>query len=172
MFFFPRRNKEAEKIARAHMRPAWMRVPLMLIFFIGLRAMFSWNFERRLQQIEEKGSFWDETETVSEKDRSRFNERIRLFRGTWGMPVIAHVRKGPVLLPEKMQENTLFIGVSAAGNDAVVLLPPLVAKALAAGEGQPDPRRELERDLALCVRNDAPLSCLQQTLDELDKRLR
>ena len=140
MFFFPRRNKEAEKIARA--------------------------------QIEEKGSFWDETETVSEKDRSRFNERIRLFRGTWGMPVIAHVRKGPVLLPEKMQENTLFIGVSAAGNDAVVLLPPLVAKALAAGEGHPDPRRELERALALCVRNDAPLSCLQQTLDELDKRLR
>lgn len=26
-----------------------------------LGAMFSWNFERRLQQIEEKGSFWDET---------------------------------------------------------------------------------------------------------------
>ena len=30
MLFFQKRNKEAEKIAREHQRPAWVRLPLML----------------------------------------------------------------------------------------------------------------------------------------------
>ena len=44
MLFFQKRNKEAEKIAREHQRPAWVRLPLMLFFFIILGALFSYHF--------------------------------------------------------------------------------------------------------------------------------
>ena len=40
MLFFQKRNKEAEKIAREHQRPAWVRLPLVLFFsgyYLGFR---------------------------------------------------------------------------------------------------------------------------------------
>lgn len=171
MLFFPRRNKEAEKIAREHMRPAWVRLPLLLIFFIALGALFSYHFERRLDYLEAKSSFWDETGGVSDAERTRLNERLRRFRGAWGIPVIAHVRKNDVLLPEKLNSNTLFIGVSPARGDAVILLPPLASRALKTGNTQPDARRGLERELALCVHTEAVIPCLENTLNSLNKLL-
>ena len=80
MLFFQKRNKEAEKIAREHQRPAWVRLPLMLFFFIILGALFSYHFERRLEQLEAESSFWDETDGVSaahgECPSSRISGRI------------------------------------------------------------------------------------------------
>ena len=171
MFFLPRRNKEAEKIARAHMRPAWVRLPLMLIFFIGMGTLFSFHFERRLEFLESKSSFWDETGRVSDTEHSRLNRHIRRFRGAWGMPVIIHIRKDTVLLPEKMNPNTLFIGVSPTRGDAVILLPPLASRALKAGDAQPGIRHGMERELGLCARDGNPVSCLENTLSQLDSVL-
>ena len=171
MLFFQKRNKEAEKIAREHQRPAWVRLPLMLFFFIILGALFSYHFERRLEQLEAESSFWDETDGVSDTARSRLNEHIRRFRGAWGMPVIAHIRKDIVLLPEKIEANTLFIGVSPSRGDAVILLPPLVSRALK-NDGTHDARRVMEHELGLCARASNPVSCLEQTLDALDSMLR
>lgn len=170
MFFFPRRNKEAEKIARASMRPAWVRLPLMLIFFIGMGVLFSSHFERRLEFLESKSSFWDETGSVSDSERSRLNERIRLFRGAWGMPVVMHIRKDSVLLPEKMEVNTLFIGISPSRGDAVILPPPLVSRVLKSDETH-DARHGMERELGLCARDGNPVSCLEQALNQLDSVL-
>lgn len=71
----------------------------------------------------------------------------------------------------KIEANTLFIGVSPSRGDAVILLPPLVSRALK-NDGTHDARRVVEHELGLCARAGNPVSCLEQTLDALDSMLR
>lgn len=168
-----RRNREADRAAEEVMRPLPVRWALMLGLFVLIGALWWRHFDDRLRLIEARTTFWDETGAWTDDDRRDLARRARLFREQWGMRLLAHVRTGPLELPE-LSGTTLFIGIAPERGEAVLIVPGLAAGALKAESARQgrDVRLELERNLALCVRDRPAKDCLMQTLDSLNTLFR
>lgn len=151
------------------MRPLPVRWALTLALFVCIGALWWRHFDDRMRAIEAQTAFWDETGTWSDGDRRDLARRARLFREQWGVRLLAHVRSGPLELPE-LSRTTLFIGMAPERGEAVLVVPGLAAGALKAESARRghDVRLELEHNLALCVRSRPAKDCLTQTLDSLN----
>lgn len=162
-------NRTAERAAAEAMRPLPVRWALMLGLFVLMGVVWWQHFDRRLDDIRAESAFWDETGTWSAGDRRAMAARVRAFRERWGMDVVAHVRRGPLELPD-LRGATLFLGMAPDRGEAMLVAPGLASNALKAESARQgrDMRLALEDDLALCLRQAPAKACLIRTLNALD----
>lgn len=150
-----------------------LRGLLLLLVFAATAAAFWWHFERRMAQIQPPPAvaiFLMDKDKLLTVDEAR---ALHVWRTTYkdnlGIAVQVLVSAGSVEVPP-FAPGTLFVGAGLAagqaGPEAVIVLPPLARKAL--GEG---PRITAEEELAACLRDTPPASCLEKTLHTLWRHL-
>jgi len=103
-----------------------------LLLVLGLVVVGFWkNSERNIEHINARFGLSDETKTLSKVEREQVQAFITALRKSYGIEARVQVRQGPVAPPEQ-DGKTLFLGLSLDGKSAVVMLPPLMERALGA----------------------------------------
>jgi len=103
-----------------------------LLLVVGLVVVGFWkNSERNIERINARFGLSDETRTLSKTEQEQIQGFIAALRKTYGIEARVQVRQG-ALDPPAQDGKTLFVGLSLDGQSAVVLLPPLVERALGA----------------------------------------
>jgi len=102
----------------------------------GLLALFSlvivgfWkNSERNIERINASHGLSDETKTLSTVEKEQIQSFITALRKTYGVEARVQVRRGAPTPPDQ-DGKTLFVGLDLDAGTAVVMLPPLVERAL------------------------------------------
>ena len=112
-----------------------------LLAVVGLVVLGFWkNSERNIERINTRFGLSDEAKTLSPVEQEQVQAFISALRKSYGIEAKVQVRQGPVTPPEQ-DGKTLFLGLDLEAKTAVVLLPPLVERALGA-----DFARRLERE--------------------------
>lgn len=124
----------------------FVRAVLLAAVFAAVVWAFSWNFERRMVQLN-AGYIQDSGQVLGGAERRRLEELRGLLQQQVGLKLLIRVElgQGPVQLPSNAAD-TLFMGVNPQTGAALIVLPPLAKKVM--GEGQ---RLLLEEDLSRCV---------------------
>ncbi len=107
----------------------FLRFMLLITIFAVCGWLFSYSFERKMQQIQAGSSIWDQTGQLSDDQKTAFRDVVAQYRKEFGLNLKLLVSKSPVEPPE-IDSKTIFIGLCPGRKEAVVLFPPLVAKAL------------------------------------------
>ncbi len=165
-----KREKQRAEDAESAMRPAGTRQLLMLCLLVGVFFLYSWNFERKLEAIEAKNTFYDEKKMLSQEDRRSVGRKVAEFKRMWGVEARVAIFESTILIP-RMQGTMLFIGIrppvqeknfqSAEARIAVSgLLAPLLENT-----------RPLERDLELCLEIADTAGCLNESIGSVSKVL-
>jgi len=103
-----------------------------LLAVLGLVVVGFWkNSERNIERINARFGLSDETRTLSEVEQGQVQAFITALRKSYGIEARVQGRRGQVEPPEQ-DGKTLFLGLSLDGRTAVVILPPLVERALGA----------------------------------------
>lgn len=143
-----------------------VRLALLLGVFAVCAWAFQAHFTRRFASIEARNAFWDETGLTRPEDRAALDEIVGRLRERWGLRVSVHIRKGAVPAPEDKPKG-IFVGVSPGRRQALVLLPPLVKKAVPSNF-----TFQLENRLDACTEEHPAALCAAETLEFLDRTLR
>ncbi|MDP3427632.1 MAG: hypothetical protein Q8S17_09685 [Humidesulfovibrio sp.] len=112
---------------REHM----LRLTGLLVLLAVVIVGFWKNSERNIERINARFGLSDETKTLSKVEQEQVQAFISALRKTYGIEARVQVRQGPVTPPEQ-DGKTLFLGLSLDEKSAVVMLPPLVERALGA----------------------------------------
>lgn len=124
-----RRNKVREPLIRASSPGEFILRTVLLVSVFVLVAWGFWaNYERRFTQLRAERSFLDETAQVSADAKQSLRDLGEVFRLRWGATLLVHVRNGAVVLPDKLDGQTVFVGLSAQQQQALVVLPPLMQR--------------------------------------------
>ena len=103
-----------------------------LLLLLGLVVVGFWkNSERNIERINARFGLSDETKTLSEVEQEQVQAFISALRKSYGIEARVQVRQGAVSPPEQ-DGKTLFLGLSLDEKTAVIMLPPLVERALGA----------------------------------------
>ena len=130
MFFF--RRAKFPKITARSPREQLAR-SLLLIIVIAATAWGFWkNSERQIDQLNTRGSVWDEAQVLSDSEKAGLRDIVKLFKEHYGLTVLIHIRNGTIQ-PPSPDGKTIFIGLAPSSGDAVVAVPPLVRRALPQG---------------------------------------
>jgi len=101
-----------------------------LVAVLGLVVVGFWkNSERNIERINARFGLSDETKSLSRDEQEHVQTFITAMRNTYGIEARVQVRQGE-LDPPKPDGKTLFVGLGLRDKTAVVLLPPLVERAL------------------------------------------
>ena len=107
-----------------------------LLRFFGLIAVFVvvgilfWHYyDRSLDQIMVRQSIWDQTKTLSKQEKEFIQEFAQAMRSRYGLGFKLKITREPVYVP-KLDAKTLFIGLSPANKESVIILPPLLKNSL------------------------------------------
>jgi len=112
-----------------------------LLVVVGLVVLGFWkNSERNSERINARYGLSDETKSLSTVEQEQVQAFIAALRKKYGIEARVQVRQGPVT-PPAQDGKTLFLGLDLEAKTAVVLLPPLMERALGA-----DFARRLERE--------------------------
>ncbi|PKN07891.1 MAG: hypothetical protein CVU73_10840 [Deltaproteobacteria bacterium HGW-Deltaproteobacteria-8] len=107
-----------------------------LLVVLGLVVVGFWkNSERNIERINARFGLSDETKTLSQAEQEQIQGFITALRKTYGIEARVQVRQG-ALDPPEQDGKTLFVGLSLDKKSAVVLLPPLMERALGADFAQ------------------------------------
>jgi len=132
---------------------------LMLFFVFGACAYaYSLNFQSKIDKL--NSIFIDDKfEILSEEDISKLNEIRISFKDRLGigLDILVENNKKGVLIVPSFEPNEIFIGVNVARNEAVLLIPMLVKKAI--GEGN---RAVLEEDAEICLQDNTAFLCISE----------
>lgn len=142
-----------------------VRLVLLLGVFAACAWAFQAHFTRRFAAIEARNALWDETGLTRPEDRAALDELIGRLQERWGLRVSVHIRKGAVSAPEDKPKG-LFVGVSPGRRQALVLLPPLVKKAVPSNFVF-----QLESRLDACTAERPAALCAAEALELLDRTL-
>ncbi len=142
-----------------------VRTLLLIGLFVVCGFAFQAHFARRFADIEARHAFLDETGSVRPEERAVLDAAAAGLREGWGLRVLVHVRSGAVLAP-KIGPDRLFVGVAPGRRQALVLLPPLVKRAVPAGL-----EHELEMRLDECALSRPAALCAAETLRALERVL-
>ncbi len=142
-----------------------VRTLLLIGLFVICGFAFQAHFERRFTEIEARHAFLDEIGVVKPEERAVLDAAVARLREHWGLRVLVHVRAGAVLAP-KLGPERLFVGVAPGRRQALVLLPPLVKKAVPAGLD-----RDLELRLDECAALRPAALCVAEVLHTLERAL-
>ena len=107
---------------------------------LGTLWAFNWNFERMAAQYAVQEAISDTTGTLTPERLDLLREAARAIQQAYGLDLRIQARPGP-LSPPDPGPRTLYIGLDTASRRAVVLLPPLLARAL-----PPELARSLQSD--------------------------
>ncbi len=103
-----------------------------LLVVVGLVLLGFWkNSERNIERINTRFGLSDETRTLSTVEQEQVQAFIAAMRKTYGIEARVQVRQGELAPPEQ-DGKTLYLGLSLDGQSAVVMLPPLMERALGA----------------------------------------
>jgi hypothetical protein len=103
-----------------------------LMALLGLMVLGFWkNSERNVERINARFGLSDETKTLSKAQQEQVQAFIAAMRKTYGIEARVQVRQGAPSPPEQ-DGKTLFLGLSLDDKSAVVVLPPLMERALGA----------------------------------------
>ena len=103
-----------------------------IIVLLGLVVVGFWkNSERNIERINARFGLSDETRTLSKVEQEQVQAFITALRKSYGIEARVLVRQGAVTPPEQ-DGKTLFLGLSLDEKSAVVMLPPLMERALGA----------------------------------------
>jgi hypothetical protein len=101
-----------------------------LLAVVSLVVVGFWkNSERNIERINARFGLSDETKSLSTVEQEQIQAFITALRNTYGIEARVQVRQGRVE-PPAQDGKTLFLGLSLDGKFAVVVLPPLVERAL------------------------------------------
>jgi len=114
---------------RPKARPALGRLALLGLVVLGTLWGFHRHFENVALRFQAGEAVADETGQLPAERLALLREAATALREAYGISLTILVRPGPVAAPPP-DPKTLFIGLDTAGRTAVVLLPPLLAKAL------------------------------------------
>lgn len=155
-------SRRRAPLVRGEGREFAVRLGLMGVLFALVAWAYWLHFESRFATIAARSLIVDEQKDLSRADLDRLASRAARFRQAWGLRPLSHLPRGAVTLPE-LPPDTLFVGLNAATEQAVVALPPLLTRLLT-----PEQRRRMEHDLLNCAALRPPVDCIIQTLDHLD----
>ena len=97
---------------------------LALVAVIAIVAWAFWyNNAQVVHRLNQGQSYWDETKTLGAEDRQFIREVQQALAERFHLELIVQVRKGAIVLP-KMADDTLFVGLSPARQEAMVIFPP------------------------------------------------
>jgi hypothetical protein len=103
-----------------------------LLVLLALVVVGFWkNSERNIERINARFGLSDETKTLSKVEQEQVQAFISALRKSYGIEARVQVSQGPVAPPEQ-DGKTLFLGLCLDEKSAVVMLPPLVERALGA----------------------------------------
>lgn len=161
MFFFSRRAKFPKIMARSP-REQLVR-SLLLIIVIAATAWGFWkNSERQIDRLNTRGSVWDEAQVLSDSDKTRLRDIVKLFKDRYGLAVLIHVRREKIVAPSQ-DDKTIFIGAVPSSGETCIMVPPLVRRALPQGFLE-----NLEKDpLGLAIQAEACEYGLTETLHQI-----
>ena len=125
----------APPVRRATLPRALHRILLLMLVVSGMVWAYSWHFENLLQRMKAQDSIVDETGQLPPERLALLRDADRAMREAYGVSLRVLARKGPVE-PPPPDPKVLFIGLDTAAGRGVVILPPLMARALPAGLAQ------------------------------------
>lgn len=103
-----------------------------IVALLGLAVVGFWkSSERNIERINARFGLSDETKALSKAEQEQVQAFITALRKSYGIEARVQVRTRELDLPEQ-DGKTLFVGLSLDGKFAVVVLPPLVQRALGA----------------------------------------
>ena len=128
MFFF-RRPKFS--LGRKNESPAMRMVRIlgMIAVFIIVASLFWKNYDRALTKIAHKQSIWDQTKTLTDKQKKMLYKFSDLLKQRYGLSLRIKITKERIFIP-KLDAKTIFIGLSPERKEVIVRFPPLVEKVL------------------------------------------
>jgi len=101
-----------------------------ILAVLGLVVIGFWkNSERNMERINARYGLSDETKTLSKVEQEQIQSFITALRKTYGVEARVQVRR-EAPTPPAQDGKTLFVGLGLDGKTAVVMLPPLVERAL------------------------------------------
>jgi hypothetical protein len=101
-----------------------------LMAVVGLVIVGFWkNSERNIERLNTRYGLSDETKSLSPDEQEQVQAFIAALHKTYGIEARVQVRLGAPE-PPVQDGKTLFVGLSLDAKSAVVVLPPLVERAL------------------------------------------
>lgn len=137
-----------------------MRIVLLFGVFACTALAFWWHFERRMLALNEV-HIQDPGRILSPDERRSLARTRAALRADLGVDALARVDTESLVVPV-FPAPTIFVGAGLARGEALIVLPPLVRRAL--GEG---PRLTAEENLRRCLKSLSAGQCLQRALEEL-----
>lgn len=110
----------------------FLRAMLLIAVFVIVAVAFWYQTESSYKEIRTRGTVYDQTETLTSAQKAALRDYASAMRETHGLKLRIQVRNTPVVLPEKMDTNTVFIGLNPYTRQVLVEFPPLLRKALGA----------------------------------------
>jgi len=153
-------------------KPFRLQVPRLLLLaaiIVLTIAGFHWHFSRITERLEAQALIRDETATLTHGQLDLLRQVATALQGGYGLTLRVVVRHGAVD-PPPLDAKTVFVGLDTAAGKGVVVLPPLLAKAL-----PPELARSLagswfEPYFAAQTWPEGLMACLRRILEALDDR--
>jgi uncharacterized membrane protein YgcG len=107
----------------------FLRAVLLIVVFAVAAVLYQRNFEKRLDLINTRSAVYDQTGELTSEQRDALRDFAAGLKNEFGIELRIQVRKDGLILPDP-DSKTLFIGLDLAAQKAVVLIPPLLERAL------------------------------------------
>ena len=107
----------------------FLRGVLLIAVFALAAVLYQRNFEKRLDLINTRAAVYDQTATLTAEQRDALRDFAAALKHEFGIELRIQVRTNGLTLPEA-DSKTLFIGLDLAARKAVILMPPLLERAL------------------------------------------
>jgi hypothetical protein len=129
MFFFRRRRFS---IGGKNESPAikMARVLGMIAVFIIVASLFWRHYDKALTEIAHKQSIWDQTKTLTDKQKKMLYKFSDLLKQRYGLTLRIKILKDERIVIPRLDAKTIFIGLSPEHKEVIVRFPPLVEKVL------------------------------------------
>ncbi len=105
------------------------RVLAVLGVFIGAGILFWNNYEKSLNKIKAKQDLWDQTNTLSAKQKEAIYDFAAQIKREFGLDLNIKITREKPLVPQ-LDGKTIFIGLSPPRQEANIVFPPLTQKAV------------------------------------------
>ncbi len=170
-----------------------LRYLLFMAVLAFVASAYWWHFDKQLAKITAKSAeenavqhaqvyaINNEHGLFSAEDMAKLTDMREAFKAEWGIPLYIHVSPEILQVPE-FEPHTLYVGAGLKHNEAVIIFPPLLKKALGTvpkiGENideLPDKaegiRLETEEKLAQCLPQNTLAHCLDAAASSLWKAM-
>lgn len=116
---------------RKGLRPSLtlLRGLLLIAVFVAAAVLYQRNFEKRLDLLNTRATVYDQTTTMTGEQRDALRDFAAALKKEFGIDLRIQVRRDGLTLPAA-DSKTLFIGLDLAAQKAVILMPPLLERAL------------------------------------------